>query len=217
MSQKTRPHANSQPPRSPGQASGSRRAQLRDAMLKDAEKHKRRRWLALIAAVAVISVVVFGLWSARPTSGESATAAPDFTLPTTDGQRITLSNLRGGPVVLYFNEGAGCGSCTAQMAEIEKNPGFKEAGITVLPIVMNTAEQILPDMQAFGVTTPYLLDDGTVSKAYNVLGKGMHEGLPGHGFVLIDTEGIQRWYGDYPSMWLDPDDLLTQVRSALKG
>lgn len=217
MSQKTRPHANSQPPRSPGPASGGRGAQIREAMLKDAEKRKRRRWLVLMTALAVAAVVAFGIWSARPTSGESATAAPDFTLPTTDGQTITLSNLRGGTVVLYFNEGAGCGSCTAQMAEIEKNPGFKEAGITVLPIVMNTAQQILPDMQAFGVTTPYLLDDGTVSKAYNVLGKGMHEGLPGHGFVLIDTEGIQRWSGDYPSMWLDPDDLLTQVRSALKS
>lgn len=217
MSQKTSAKASSQPPNSPGQAGRSRRAKLQEAMLKDAQKRKRRRWLALIATAVAVALVIFGLWSARPTSGESAIAAPDFTLPTTDGQSITLSDLRGGPVVLYFNEGAGCGSCTAQMAEIEKNPGFKKAGITVLPIVMNTAEQIMPDMQAFGVTTPYLLDDGTVSQAYNVLGKGMHEGLPGHGFILIDAEGIQRWYGDYPSMWLDPADLLQEVASKLKG
>ena len=63
--------------------------------------------------------------------------------------------------------------------------------------------------------TPFLLDDGTVSEAYDTLGKGMHAGLPGHSFVLIDTEGQQRWYGEYPSMWLDPDDLLTEVRSRL--
>ena len=217
MSQKTSAKASSQPPNSPGQAGRSRRAKLQEAMLKDAQKRKRRRWLALIATAVAVALVIFGLWSARPTSGESAIAAPDVTLPTTGGQDITLSDLRGGPVVLYFNEGAGCGSCTAQMAEIEKNPGFKKAGITVLPIVMNTAEQIMPDMQAFGVTTPYLLDDGTVSQAYNVLGKGMHEGLPGHGFILIDAEGIQRWYGDYPSMWLDPADLLQEVASKLKG
>jgi len=182
----------------------------------DVDKHQTRRWLMLLIAIAAVAVVLFGLWSARPTSGEPAAAAPDFTLPTTDGQSITLSDLRGGPVVLYFNEGAGCGSCTAQMAAIEADPGFKQAGITVLPIVMNTAEQIMPDLKAFGVTTPYLLDDGTVSKAYDVLGKGMHAGLPGHGFVLIDAEGVQRWYGDYPSMWLDPADLLKQVNSTLK-
>ncbi|WP_413451260.1 hypothetical protein AA0Y32_17190 [Georgenia phoenicis] len=65
------------------------------------------------------------------------------------------------------------------MAEIEKEPGFPEAGITVLPIVMNTADQIRPDMQRYGAT-PYLLDDGTASQAYDTLGTGMHPGVPGH-------------------------------------
>lgn len=134
-------------------------------------------------------------------------------MPTTTGQTVSLADLRGSPVILYFNEGAGCGSCTQQMAEIEKNPGFGEAGITVLPIVMNTAAQIQPDLDLFGVTTPYLLDDGTVSQAYDTLGTGMHAGLPGHGFVLIAPDGTQLWQGEYPSMWLDPDDLLREATS----
>ena len=58
----------------------------------------------------------------------------------------------------------------------------------------------------------YLLDDGTVSEAYDTLGKGMHAGLPGHSFVLIDEQGEQRWYGEYPSMWLEPQDLLKEVQ-----
>jgi hypothetical protein len=85
----------------------------------------------------------------------------------------------------------------------------------VLPIVMNTAAQIRPDLDKFGVKAPYLLDDGAVSKAYGTLGKGMHAGLPGHGFVLIDADGVQRWQGDYPSMWLDPATLLSEVESRL--
>ena len=101
------------------------------------------------------------------------------------------------------------------MAEIEKNRGFADAGIVVLPIVMNTAAQIQVDLDAFGVSTPYLLDDGTVSQAYGTLGKGMHAGLPGHGFVLVDADGVQRWQGNYPSMWLDPDDLLREATSRL--
>ncbi|MGC4153956.1 MAG: peroxiredoxin family protein [Propionicimonas sp.] len=197
------------------QSRQSRRTQLHEAKLKHAKVRRLRRWLAVVGAAIVVALIGYGLWSAAPTGGDTATTAPDFTLSTTAGGTVTLSALRGKPVILYFNEGAGCGSCTQQMAEIEKNPGFAEAGITVLPIVMNTAEQILPDMQVFGVTTPYLLDDGKVSAAYDVLGKGMHEGLPGHGFVLIDARGTQRWYGNYPSMWLDPNDLLKEVTARL--
>ena len=70
-------------------------------------------------------------------------------------------------------------------------------------------------MKLNDVTTPFLLDDGTVSQEYGTLGKGMHAGLPGHSFVLIDKNGVQRWYGEYPSMWLDPGELLTAVRDHL--
>lgn len=196
------------------------RAQEKAAALKAAaaaaEKRRRRiRIASLIAAIIAVGLVAYGLLTSQAESSTEARPAPDFTLPTTEGGTVTLSDLRGSPVVLYFNEGAGCGSCTVQMAEIEKNPGFADAGITVLPIVMNTAEQILPDLERYGATTPYLLDDGTVSAAYGTIGTGMHEGLPGHGFVLIDADGMQRWQGNYPSMWLDPADLLDEVTSRL--
>ena len=47
------------------------------------------------------------------------------------------------------------------------------------------------------------------------IGRGMHEGLPGHSFVLIDKDGVQRWYGEYPSTWRSPADLLTQINKHL--
>ncbi|MCC2594157.1 peroxiredoxin family protein [Tessaracoccus sp. OS52] len=197
----------------------SRRAQLRAQQESEQQRTRRTRsWtrvISAVVAVVVLGITGYGLWTAVPEQGDTSHLAPDFTLPTTDGTTVTLSALRPNPVIIYFNEGAGCASCTMQMAEIEKNPGFAEAGIEVIPIVMNTAEQILPDMQQFGVTTPYLLDDGTVSKAYDVLDKGMHPGMPGHGFVLIDGEGVQRWYGNYPSMWLDPQELLDEALDRL--
>lgn len=176
---------------------------------------RRQRIAWLVGLLVIVAAVTFGLITSRPGASTDTRLAPDFTLPTTDGTAVTLSELRGSPVLLYFNEGAGCAACTVQMAEIEKQTGFAEAGITVLPIVMNTAEQILPDMQRYGATTPYLLDDGTVSDAYGTLGTGMHAGLPGHGFVLIDADGVQLWQGEYPSMWLEPTDLLQEVTSRL--
>lgn len=197
----------------------SRRAQVRMQQEADQSQAKRRatigRAVSAVVVVLILAVTAYGLWSAAPQQSEASGAAPDFTLSRTDGSTVTLSSLRPGPVILYFNEGAGCASCTVQMAEIEKHPGFEEAGITVLPIVMNTAEQIMPDLAQFGVKTPVLLDDGTVSKAYDFLDKGMHAGLPGHGFVLIDGEGVQRWSALYPSMWLEPEELLKEATSRL--
>jgi peroxiredoxin len=193
----------------------SRRSRLRADNARQQRTRRIRRIAGLVLGILAVVAVAAGLWSAAPTAGDTATTAPGFTLPTTDGRTVSLSDYRGKPVILYFNEGAGCGSCTVQMAEIEKNPGFAQAGIVVLPIVMNTAEDIRRDLNQYGVQSPYLLDDGTVSATYGTLGNGMHEGLPGHGFVLIDAGGIQRWYGNYPSMWLDPDQLLKEATSRL--
>jgi len=180
----------------------------------------RRRRAVLVGATIVGFLVVVGLiaaalYSARPTQSTDTGPAPDFTLPASDGTTVSLAALRGHPVILYFNEGAGCDSCIVQMQKIEDEPGFAADGITVLPIVMNTAEEINAARDLVGVEAPFLLDDGTVSQAYGTLGTGMHEGLPGHGFVLIDAEGDKTWQGDYPSMWLDPAELLAIARERL--
>jgi len=194
-------------------------AAAREATTRQERSRKRRRTIIGVAAgLAVAAVIGAGLLSSRPTDTTVVREAPDFTLTSTSGQQVHLADYRGKNVILYFSEGAGCQSCLMQMGQIEKDKAkFDAAGFTVLPIVMNTQEQITADMAANGVTTPFLLDDGTVSAAYGTLGKGMHAGLPGHSFVLIDATGQQRWYGEYPSMWLAPDQLLAQAKSHLAG
>jgi peroxiredoxin len=189
-----------------------RRRELDELHQQQGATQRRRtlltRTAGLSALLLAVGVVVAMLLSARPETGSEVVDAAPFTLPMSDGSTVSLAAYAGRPVILYFNEGAGCDSCLLQMAEIEKEPGFAEAGIEVLPIVMNTAEQINADRERLGVQAPFALDDGTVSQAYGTLGKGMHAGLPGHGFVLVDADGVQRWYGNYPSMWLDPAELL---------
>lgn len=191
-------------------------ARQQSAARTERRRSKIVRSIGWLSGVAVAAIVAGMLTTSQSVSAASSSVAPDFTLPTTSNATVSLAKLRGKPVLLYFNEGAGCGSCILQMGEIEKRKAdFDALGLTVLPIVMNSRADITADMQRYGVTTPFLLDDGTASKAYGTLGKGMHAGLPGHSFVLIDAAGIQRWYGEYPSMWLSPDDLLAQVRSRL--
>ena len=194
-------------------------AVARTEAARQAQTRKRRRTLIGAAATLSIAAVIgAGMLTSRPTDTTTVRTAPDFTLTTTAGQQVHLADYRGKNVILYFSEGAGCQSCLMQMGQIEKQrAAFDKAGFTVLPIVMNTRDQITADMAANGVATPFLLDDGTVSAAYGTLGKGMHAGLPGHSFVLIDAQGQQRWYGEYPSMWLAPDQLLAQATSHLAG
>lgn len=194
------------------------RARRRVTRVMKKQRRTQGRLIWLIAALVVVAIVATMVLTSRPGSSDMARTAPDFTLTDTAGVTHRLSQHRGGNVLLYFSEGAGCQSCLVQIGAIEKvGDRFADRDITVLPIVMNTKDQIARDMQLNGVTTPFLLDDGTVSSEYGTLGKGMHAGLPGHSFVLIDASGQQRWYGEYPSMWLSPADLLAEVDSRLGG
>lgn len=170
-------------------------------------------WAVGLGVVAAI--VVPALLSARPTVSDDARLAPDFMLTDTSGESVSLSDYRGQPVILYFNEGAGCEACIIQMKVIESDPAFAAQGIVVLPIVMDPPDYIRAAMDAVRINTPFLIDDGTVSEEYGTLGTGMHAGLPGHGFILINAAGEQVWSGDYPSMWLEPKDLLVEVNSRL--
>lgn len=205
------------------QAEQERREKANQLRRQQEQQDHRRRALVIttwVAVAAVLAAVLAAMMlTSRPASSSEARPAPDFSLVNTDGREVSLADYRGENVLIYFNEGAGCQSCLVQMAEIERQVGDELAAldVTVLPVVMNTREQILADMTANGVRTPFLLDDGTVSEAYGVLGRGMHAGLPGHSFVLIDRDGVQRWYGEYPSMWLDPTELATELQHRLNA
>jgi peroxiredoxin len=174
---------------------------------------------AALAAAGLITTAILASAGSSALQHNIARPAPGFTLTATNGKTVSLVSYRGHDVVLYFNEGAGCDACFYQMREFEQHAAqLRSAGITILPIVMNPASQIRPELASFGLHTPYLIDAiGSVSRAYDVLGKGMHPGLPGHGFVLIDAHGTQRWYGEYPSMYLSTAGLITQVRAHLHG
>ena len=188
----------------------------------------RRRWSRRRSAAlwsAAVLVVGGAIAAAVLTTGSGSLQhstvrpAPTFTLTDTSGKPMSLASYRGHDVVLYFSEGAGCDACFYQMREFEQHAAeLRKAGIMILPIVMNPASQIRPELASFGLNTPYLIDTtGSVSRAYGVLGKGMHAGLPGHGFVLVDARGTERWYGEYPSMYLTTAGLLQQVRNHLSS
>ena len=66
---------------------------------------------------------------------EPGQTAPDFELPDQDGNPIRLSDLRGGPVVLYFYPKADTPGCTTQACGIrDHRADYDAAGATVLGV-----------------------------------------------------------------------------------
>lgn len=66
---------------------------------------------------------------------ENGTTAPDFTLPTDGGGSITLSDLRGHPVVVYFYPKDDTSGCTKEaIAFTDLADAFAAAGATVIGI-----------------------------------------------------------------------------------
>ncbi len=157
------------------------------------------------------------LASRSPRFGEGVgTQAPAFTLASTAGGTVSLADFRGKDVLLYFSEGVGCDTCFYQMRDLEQNAAkLSTNGLTVVPIVVNPANQVQAELDRFGLATPFLIDgDESVSNAYGVVGTGMHENLPGHSFILVDASGQIAWRGDYPSMFVTTDQLLSDIGSA---
>ena len=65
----------------------------------------------------------------------AGTAAPDFTLLTDTGEALTLSSLRGRPVVLYFYPKDDTPGCTTQACEFrDAFPAFDSSKAVVLGI-----------------------------------------------------------------------------------
>jgi len=167
--------------------------------------------------LGVLAIVVGILYFSRSASTTKTTGvgteAPVFTLTSTAGRSVSLADYRGRDVLLYFNEGVGCDACFYQMVELEKNGQQLAAkGLTVLPIVVNPADDVRREIARFGLRTPFLIDaNEQVSNAYGVVGTGMHENLPGHSFVLVDGSGRIRWRGDFPSMFVSTNQLLADM------
>lgn len=120
--------------------------------------------------------------------------APDFTLNSTNGSPISLSQFKAnGRVLLAFFPLAFTGVCTAEMcAFTEDYDAFGKAGVTVLPISVDSVPS-LKEFKAKNQLTVDLLSDfkRDVSRAYGTLIEDLF--FSTRAYFLIDADGIVRW------------------------
>lgn len=96
--------------------------------------------------------------------------APDFSLQDQDGNQVSLSELRGQTVVLYFYPKADTPGCTTQACGVrDHRPDYERAGAVVLGVSPDPVKQIARFDQKYGLGFPLLADeDHLVAEAYGV-------------------------------------------------
>jgi thioredoxin-dependent peroxiredoxin len=77
---------------------------------------------------------------------ETGLPAPDFTLPDQDGEAVSLSDLRGRNVVLYFYPKADTPGCTKQACGVRDHTADYEAADAV---VLGVSPDPVRDLRAF--------------------------------------------------------------------
>ena len=205
---------------------------------------RRRPGLVWTAVVVVLVLAIGGLYwvfsaNSAATKNESSDpskityevdnpgpgeAAPAFSLPGTNGKKISLSDYRGKTVLLYFQVGLMCQACWDQLTDFQKAPAakkLKDAGIDdVLTITTDPTDLLARKLKDMNIKWPAAGDpDKAVSKQYHTLGHGMMGNtMNGHSFLLVGPTGNILFRGDYGgppkyTMYVPIDKLLSDIRS----
>jgi thioredoxin-dependent peroxiredoxin len=122
-------------------------------------------------------------------------AAPDFTLADQDGNELTLSDLRGGTVVVYFYPRADTPGCTTQACGIrDRRAEYAEAGAQVIGISPDEPAALKKFAGKYDLTFTLLGDpDHAVADAYGAWGEKSMYGKKYMGMLrstfIVDADG----------------------------
>lgn len=126
---------------------------------------------------------------------EPGSPAPDFTLVDQDGTAVSLADLRGGGVVLFFYPEAMTPGCTTEACDFRDSLApLQASGYTIFGISRDAPEKLQRFRERDGLTYDLLSDpDHTVHDAYGAWGEKMNYGKLVEGVIrstfVIDADG----------------------------
>lgn len=121
--------------------------------------------------------------------------APDFTLSDDTGAEVTLSDLRGTTVIVYFYPAAMTPGCTKQACDFSESlDHLKAEGYTVVGISPDAPEKLQKFRERDGLTITLLSDpDKSVMTAWGAFGEKKLYGKVVEGVirstVVVDPDG----------------------------
>ncbi|MGI9369865.1 MAG: peroxiredoxin [Ruegeria sp.] len=121
--------------------------------------------------------------------------APEFTLPRDGGGQVSLSDLRGNAVILFFYPRDDTPGCTKESIGFsEQLKAFADAGAQVFGISRDSVAKHDKFVAKHGLTTPLLSDEGSsVCEDYGVWVEKNMYGKKSMGIerstFLIDAQG----------------------------
>ena len=122
-------------------------------------------------------------------------AAPDFALPTDDGGKVRLKDLRGSKVIVYFYPAAMTPGCTKQACDFTESLGsLEKAGYTVVGISPDKPEKLAKFRERDALSITLASDaDRSVMTAYGAFGEKKLYGKVVQGVIrstfVLDEKG----------------------------
>jgi thiol-disulfide isomerase/thioredoxin len=155
-----------------------------------------KMYKAILLIILPLMLLVTGCLAGREPSGaQVGELAPDFQLQSLGGEAISLSELRGSPVMLNFWT-TWCPPCRAEMPYIQQiYEEWSGRGLVLLAInIGESSAQAKGFLEFYNLSLPVLLDTKkNVARKYNITG------IPATFF--IDEDGIiqEKIIGAFPS------------------
>jgi peroxiredoxin len=122
------------------------------------------------------------------------TPAPDFTLQTEDGGKLTLADLKGSTTVLVFFAFAFSPVCSDQFSVYQEVlDEFEARGAKLYGVSCDASWSLKAFREKLGVSIPMLSDfepKGETCRAFGVYHPG---GFPRRALVIVDPDGIVKW------------------------
>jgi peroxiredoxin Q/BCP len=145
--------------------------------------------------------------------------APDFALPDQRGQTITLSKLRGSPVVLYFYPRDNTPGCTKEACAFrDARTDYEKASAKVIGVSPDTVQSHQKFVEKFALPFTLVADpDHKVCELYGVWKEKNMYGKKSIGVVrstfVIDAKGVIRKI--YPRVKVDghSDEVLEAIKA----